>query len=66
MKKIAGKQECAISVSNGCVVVYNRLKNYSFKSAPDWIRHGEPYATAHSRIVAVATHQLTEGARESA
>jgi len=55
-KKTRGKR-CGVSV-NGCEIVYERLKDYSFRKAPDWLRGGSPYTDVTSSIVSQTVNRL--------
>jgi hypothetical protein len=57
-KRTRGKR-CGVTV-NDCEVVYQRLGDYSFRTAPDWIRVGSPYDIAVRRIVAETSERLQE------
>jgi len=55
----AAGQKAECTLSNGVVVVYERLYDYSFRSSPDWKRVGTPYVEILHKII-VETKQMLE------
>ena len=45
-----GGKRCGISV-NGCEIVYERIKDYSFSNSPDWLRTGPPNSDVIRKII---------------
>lgn len=51
-------KRCGAGIPNGCEIVYERLSDYSFRSAPDWTRRGPPYGQVIHSIVEQTVQRL--------
>jgi len=64
-QKRTGDKRCGISV-NRCEIIYQRMKDYSFRRSPDWLRSGSPYTDVIRSIVMQAENRLNHHAEERA
>jgi hypothetical protein len=58
-------QEIAVTLNSGDAITYKRITDYSFRTAGDWLRDGQPYSDVLKKIVRETRERLDSG-REQA